>query len=260
MKAIIVAAGRGSRLVPHTDHYPKCFIPFAGATLLERQRAALGQSGVSEVVVVRGYKGENFDATGLRCFDNPIWAETNMVHSLLCAREAILDGDDWIISYGDILYESRVVQSLIDVPGERAVVIDTAWRALWMERFENPLDDAESLRLNRDGTIADIGCKVDSLDAIEGQYIGLLRFNGNSMADLAAFYDNAPDCADWLEGRARGNCHMTDLLRGLIHAGQPITAALIDGGWLEFDMPNDLALYQRLHEAGTLDRFWSDGE
>ena len=257
MKAIIVAAGRGSRLVPHTDHYTKCFIPFAGATLLDHQRAALENSGVSEVVVVRGYRGEKFDTTGLRCYENLNWATTNMVYSLLCAREVILDGDDWIISYSDIIYEPRGVQSLIESPSECAVVIDTAWQDLWSARFENPLDDAESLTLNHDGTIADIGRKVDNVDVIEGQYIGLLRFNAEAMAKLVAFYDQASVGASWLGGRPREKCYMTDLLRGLIHAGQPIMAATTDGGWVEFDTPEDLALYERLHSAGTLKQFWS---
>lgn len=257
MKAIVVAAGRGSRLVPHTDRYPKCFIPFAGKTLLDWQRAALERSGVSEVVVVRGYKGENFDAAGLRCFDNPNWATTNMVYSLLCARDAILDGDDWIISYGDILYEPRVVDSLNAAAGRCAVVIDRAWRRLWSARFETPLDDAESLRLNQDGTIAEIGQKVASLDVIEGQYIGLLRFKADAMADLVSFYESARDGDAWLRGRLLEKCFMTDLLQGFIDSGQAIHAAPTDGGWVEFDTPEDLALYEGLHAAGTLDQFWS---
>lgn len=256
MKALIVAAGRGSRLVPHTDHYPKCFIPFAGRRLIDWQMSALKSAGVHEVVAVRGYAAENFDGFGIRCFDNPRWAETNMVYSLMCAKEALLDGNDWIISYGDILYEERLPKALIAAPGTAGVVVDRQWLKLWSARAEDPLADAESLRVGADGNLIDIGRKVGQLCEIEAQYIGLLRFDAAALRALISFYEGARPGADWLMGRSLEKCYMTDLVRGFIAAGHPVRAVIVDGGWVEFDTNSDLDLYTGLLAAGTLGQFW----
>lgn len=80
MKAIILAAGRGSRMKGLTDQKPKCLVELRGKTLLEWQLKALREAGVSEIAVVTGYRRELLAAYGLTEFHNPRWAETNMLH------------------------------------------------------------------------------------------------------------------------------------------------------------------------------------
>lgn len=260
MKVIIVAAGRGTRLVPHTNHLPKCLLPFAGGRLFDWQRAAFAANGVTDITVVRGFMGEMFDPLGVGLRDNPEWQDTNMVYSLFCARDVLESGDSVIVSYGDIVYEPRVVATLLACPEDIAVVVDRNWLNLWQRRFDDPLDDAESLRLAEDGRIVDIGRKVTSLDEIEAQYIGLMKFSPQGAARLCEFYDSARDDAPWLMGRALRKCYMTDVLRGMHEAAIPIAAAVTEGGWLEFDTVNDLELFTRLYEHGDLTPLFDTGQ
>jgi choline kinase len=256
LQAVIVAAGRGSRLRPHTDHAPKCLLSFAGRTLIDWQRAALAANGITDVTLVRGYMGQKFDDLGLSLRTNPRWAETNMVYSLFCAKDILEAGKTVVVSYGDIIYEPRVVEALLTVSGDIAVAVDRNWRALWQERSNDPLSDAESLRVGDDGRIVDIGRKVASLDEIEAQYIGLMRFDRVGLEMLCDFYGSASDGDAWLLGRTRETCYMTDLLRGMIEAGCPVMAAEIEGGWLEFDTGADLTRYDRLAASGQLAPFF----
>src|SRR5438045_673554 len=85
MRAVILAAGRGSRMGPLTDATPKCLLPLGGRPLLEWQVAALRGAGIDTVGIVRGYNAHLFDGRALTTFENPRWAETNMVASLACA-------------------------------------------------------------------------------------------------------------------------------------------------------------------------------
>ena len=85
MKAIILAAGRGSRLKGLTDDRPKCLVELGGVRLLDWQLAALKAAGIEDVVVVTGYRADLLQAEGVRTIHNPDWARTNMVRSLLCA-------------------------------------------------------------------------------------------------------------------------------------------------------------------------------
>src|SRR5262245_21182913 len=103
MKAIILAPGRGSRMGTLTADRPECFAEIAGRPLRSLQMQALSAAGAEEIAVVRGYRAEVFDSFPLHRFDNPRWAETNMVSSLLCA-EPWLRAHDCIVSYADIFY------------------------------------------------------------------------------------------------------------------------------------------------------------
>ena len=82
-----------------------------------------------------------------------------------------------IVSYGDIVYSSEVLQELLKSNSDIAVTIDTDWESYWSKRNEDPLDDAETLKLRADGTISEIGRTPKSIDEIEGQYMGLMKFS-----------------------------------------------------------------------------------
>ncbi len=198
MKAVIVAAGRGDRLCPFTDHAPKCLLRFAGQPLLHWQIDALAASGIVDVGIVKGYLGETIVDRRLTSWTNPNWARTNMVHSLMYAREALCSGRRVVIAYGDIIYEPRVLATLLATTGPIVVAVDRNWRRLWEERMADPLADAESLRMNEGGEITDIGRKVSQLDEIDAQYMGLLCFAPEGAEAFTAFVDAAAPGATWL--------------------------------------------------------------
>jgi len=239
-RALILAAGRGSRLGPLTRDRPKCLVTLGGRTLLDWQRGALGAAGLARVAVVAGYRADQLRRTGLPCFENGAWASSNMVASLLAAR-AWLAGGPCVVSYGDIVYHPRIVQTLLACPYDVAIVYDRAWRVLWEDRFERPEEDAESLRV-RDGLVADIGRRVTELDRIEGQFLGLIRFSSAGWSHVER----------WLAGideETRRRIDTTTLLRELVDAGMHVGAAPVRGGWCEVDSERDLALYQTRLEA-----------
>lgn len=259
-RAIVLAAGRGSRLKRYTDSLPKCLLPFLGQTLLDRQIATLRACGITEIGLVRGYRPNAFDGRDLRIWTNERWQGTNMAYSLFCASEALREQTPLIISYGDIVYSTAVLRTLVETPGNIVVAVDQNWRKLWEARSDDPLKDAETLRLGPGQTIVDIGRKPSSLDEIEAQYIGLMYFTVEGLKRLREVYEQAAHNPEWLMGRPRERCYMTDLLRGLIAIGSPPKAAVIRGGWLEFDTDSDLELYTRLASEGSLSTFYSPGE
>ena len=101
MKAIILAAGRGSRMKDLTEDKPKCLVKLHGKSLLDSQLQALSDAGIAEIAIVTGYKRELLANRGLFEFHNSRWAETNMVSSLACAQEW-LETEPCIVSYSDI--------------------------------------------------------------------------------------------------------------------------------------------------------------
>ena len=108
------------------------------------------------------------EGKGDRLKENPRYFETNMVWTLFSAEEE-LEGD-LIISYGDIVYSREILQTLLDSKSDISVVIDKDWESYWRARNDNPLDDAETLRLSKNGRILELGQKPQSVDEIQGQY------------------------------------------------------------------------------------------
>jgi len=236
MKAIILAAGRGSRMKNLTDERPKCLVELRGKPLLEWQLAALREAGINEIAIVTGYMRELLADRSLVEFHNPRWAETNMVSSLACAQEW-LQVEPCIVSYSDIFYGAQAVQSLMESPAALAVTYDPNWLELWTQRFGDPLLDAETFRLKPDNTLAEIGNKPKSVEEVQGQYMGLLRFTPAGWAEVLRIRSG-------LTSAECDRMHMTGTLQKVIEAGKvPIAAVPYAGEWGEVDSAEDLAAY-----------------
>jgi choline kinase len=115
---------------------------------------------------------------------NPDYPTTNMVSTLMCAA-GLLDGnDDVIIAYGDIVYQTNVIEALVACPEPYSTTIDLQWQKLWEVRNENPLNDAETLRLDDQLNVLELGKKSNSLKDIEGQYMDSSKCRPNLLEKL----------------------------------------------------------------------------
>lgn len=237
MKAIILAAGRGSRMKSMTDDRPKCLVELRGKPLLEWQLNALYEAGISEIAIVTGYRRELLANRVPVEFYNPRWAETNMVSSLAYAYEW-LQAEPCIVSYSDIFYDASAVESLMTSQARLAVTYDPHWLKLWEKRFGDPLLDAETFRLQADGTLEEIGNKPQSVGEVQGQYMGLLRFTPKGWAEVVRIRS----------GLACDECdrmHMTGTLQKVIEAGRvPVAGVPYDKPWGEVDSVDDLKQYE----------------
>lgn len=238
MKALILAAGRGSRMGGLTEDRPKCLVELGGRPLIDWQMSALARAGIDEIGIVRGYRGDRLAGHGVRHFDNPRWADSNMVVSLLAADEWLAEASI-IVSYADIVYGADTVRALLAAPSAPITLsYDPDWLWLWRQRFPDPLSDAESFRLDG-GRIVDIGRRVGDLREIEGQYMGLLRFQPDGWQAVKKLLAGmSPGEVDRLD--------MTSLLRRLIERGTEVRGVAAVGRWGEVDSVSDLRLYETL--------------
>jgi choline kinase len=237
MKAIILAAGRGSRMKDLTEARPKCLVELRGKMLLDWQLEALRAAGLNEIAIVTGYKRELLANRGLAEFHNARWAETNMVSSLASAQEW-LEVEPCIVSYSDIFFSPGAVQSLMTCVALLGVTYDPNWLELWIKRFGDPLLDAETFRLTPEQTLAEIGNKPKSVEEVQGQYMGLLRFTPEGWAEVLRIRSG-------LTSEQCDKMHMTSTLQKVIDAGRVAIAAVpYDDEWGEVDSAEDLATYQ----------------
>lgn len=254
MRVIILAAGQGTRLRPYTDDRPKCLVQLQGRSLLQRQLAVLHAQGLQDITLIGGYRAECLASEGPEVIINPRFAETNMVSTLFCAQDRMVEGEDLLIAYGDIIYQPSVLRSLLAVDAPLAISIDRSWRRFWEIRMENPLDDAETLKLTSDGGITELGKKPKDYSEVQGQYMGLIKVRGDH---VAAFRDawHQMDRSVMRDGKDFDNMYMTTFLQSLIDSGWNARAAFTDNGWLEVDTVEDLDQYHEMIRTGQLDSF-----
>ena len=236
-KAIILAAGEGTRLRPYTLDRPKCLVEVDSRSLLDRQLAVLAAEGVDSVLMIGGYRAEMLQRPGVGLRLNPRYSETNMVWTLFSA-EADLEGNV-LICYGDIVYSREILQAILQSNADISVTIDLEWESYWRARNEDPLDDAETLKLHPDGRIYEIGQKPRSLQDIEGQYMGLIKLSPRGIDAFKQVFHDATAARN-LQGKPVERAYMTDLLQAVINAGYPVQSVPIKGGWVEVDTVGDL--------------------
>ena len=112
-RAIILAAGRGTRLAPLTDRMPKPLVPVNGTPIIATILDALNAAGISSITIVRGYCGEAFDTLRaqyphLAYIDNPDWSTANNISSIALAGRAGLLADSYVIE-GDLYLASPAI-------------------------------------------------------------------------------------------------------------------------------------------------------
>lgn len=254
--AIILAAGTGSRLRPHTNDRTKVMVELFGRPILDRQMDVFDEHGIDDVVVVTGYAAESVPEGPYRTVHNERYAESNMVESLFTARDALRSGGDVVVAYGDIVFESDVLGAVLEKDAPATVAVDRKWHRYWSLRMDDPLEDAETLRLKGSDRIVELGKTPSSLEEIEGQYMGLMRFRSDLARRLPGIYDRMDRGAIY-DSEPFSNLYMTAFLQYIIDRGHEIRAAFVENGWLEVDTCDDLELYERLNEDERMDSLFS---
>jgi histidinol-phosphate/aromatic aminotransferase/cobyric acid decarboxylase-like protein len=146
MQAIILAAGMGKRLGEYTQDNTKCMLEVNGVRLIDRALETLHNVGVSRVVLVVGYKGQNvkdyvgsdYKGTPIEYVDNPVYDKTNNIYSLYLAKDYMLT-EDTLLLESDLIYEPAVVQKLFDDDSPNIALVDKY--ESWMDGTVVTLDE-----------------------------------------------------------------------------------------------------------------------
>lgn len=152
MKALILAAGIGSRLRPITEIKPKCLVSVAGRPILDYQIQAYASAGIRDIIIVAGHKVEKIrqycnglDGADVKIIENTDYATTNNMYSLYLAAEE-LKGREFILSNGDVIFSSDIISSLMHAPS----------RDLIAAQASSHNEESMKITINQSGYICDI--------------------------------------------------------------------------------------------------------
>ncbi|MDX9786693.1 MAG: phosphocholine cytidylyltransferase family protein [Desulfobacterales bacterium] len=230
MKAIVLSAGQGKRLLPLTSELPKCLLPIGGKTLIEWQIDELNKCGITQITVVTGYRSEKVKAVLDRRYEpgqvktlyNEAYAKTDNLVSCWAAREEMTE--DFLLLNGDTLFEKGVIAHLFASPPLPVTVVVSC-----KERY-----DADDMKVEMaDGRLVKIG-KDLAPENVHGESIGMILFRGQGPGlfryALEKALDNPTALHQWYLS-----------VIGEMAREMPVSTCLINGlKWCEIDYPSDL--------------------
>lgn len=240
-KAILLSAGKGSRLLPLTAERPKCLIELSGRSLLEWQLDALAGAGIGEVVVVTGFREELVEEVitprpGVRTLFNPFYHVADNLGSVWLAR-AEFDRDVLLLN-GDTLVSPALLARVVKAePGPIAVTVD-----------EKDDYDADDMKVLREGDRLQRIGKALEPGAYNAESIGLLAFRGEGPR---LFVNQVDRMMRQPDGTRRWYLRAID---ALAQAGADVRTVSIRGEeWQEVDFPEDV------EQARALTARWAKG-
>jgi choline kinase/GT2 family glycosyltransferase len=232
-KAVILAAGSGTRLGRIHGGLPKCLLELGGRTLIERQLDALRAVDISSIIVVVGCEADRVRGLrqrGLAFIENPRFRETDSLYSLWLARHQLPDG--FVLANSDVLFDPLLLADLVNDPHEDALLISRTGDA-----GSGRLDEEATKVKVTNGRVVDIGKELDMSDA-DGEYVGIAKFGPSGSRQLL-------DIVDGLVSRGRQQDIVPHALRELL-TRQRVYAVDARRPWIEIDFEHDL------HRAATL--------
>ncbi len=249
MRAIIIGAGRGRRLMPMTANSPKCFAEVGGRRILDWTLDALRANGVSEICFVGGYRIDQVRAAypELEYRHNTGWRDNNILESLFYAED--LMDQPFICCYSDILFNAAAVENLLASDADISLVVDTAWLIRYEHRTEHPSDDAEKVMVN-DGIVTRVHRGIEETQA-HGEYIGLAMFSSTGAEILRRNYHRCRSQYSgqaWREAPVFEKAYKIQLFQEMIENGVRMRHVDTPGAYIEIDTQQDFE-YARRHWA-----------
>lgn len=231
-RALILAAGLGSRLAPITDNCPKSLVPVNGQPILMKQIANLHQSGITEITIISGYKSEILEKAvhdiypEIRIINSVNYATTNNMYSAYLGKES-MNGESFLMMNADVFYDASVIAALLNCDAENAIVTDIG---TYLEESMKVVEVNERL--------VNISKNVTEVEAL-GASIDVYKFSAKGGAKFFA------KCAEYIEDRKElkmwSEVALNDILSEVTFKACPLV-----GRWMEIDNHDDLKAAEKL--------------
>ncbi len=233
MKAIIIAAGTGTRLYPITKDIPKSLVDVGqGLTLLETQLHSLKECGIKDIVMIIGYRADQIEAKlsqfttdfNFEIVYNPFFESSNNLVSVWMARHCF--SDEFITINGDDMFNASVIKDLLNSPHHITIVTD--------EKDQYDDDDMKIISVN--GLVKRVSKKIPLSEA-NGESVGIIKFSG----------EGPHIYKDMLESMVRDPKYMNvfylKAIQNIIDAGHDVHFSQCDPrDWGEIDFHPDLEM------------------
>ncbi len=232
MKALILAAGLGTRLSPITDSCPKSLVQVNGKPILLKQIENLLENSISDITIVSGYKADVLKNTvhalypDINIIESVDYATTNNMYSAYLANK-VLCGEEFLMMNADVFFDSSVITELLKHKGSNAIVVDIG----------NYIEESMKV-VEKNGRLIEISKAITPENAL-GSSIDVYKFSKDAGK---AFFEK---CKEYIEENGElkkwSEVALNDILPEVEFSACPLV-----GRWLEIDNHDDLAAAEQL--------------
>jgi len=252
MRAIIIAAGKGTRLFPLTKNTPKSLIEIGnGITMLESQLHSLKENNIKDVTIIVGYRAEQIEAKikkyagdfNINTVFNPFYETSNNLISVWMARHFMQE--DFITINGDDIFKPSVIGNLLKSESNITMVADE----------KNYYDDDDMKIVHKDGLVLQVSKKIPAEEA-NGESVGIIKFTGKGRQ----IYIDTLD--EMVRDEENMNAFYLKAIQQIINKGYPVNFSMCKpDDWGELDFHPDLVLIkQYLRRSNLLDTIFPNKE
>jgi choline kinase len=228
-RALILAAGLGTRLRGQWDEQPKGLLPVDGLSLIARSVAHLQAAGLRDIVLVTGHLASRYEEwasnlDGIRCVHNPDFARAGSFFSL-CIGAAAQPGP-FLLLESDLLYEPATLDALLNHPHPDLVLAG-----------QSPMHDKVFVTASPKGRLTGLSKRPEAAAGACGEFVGITKISGELATRLLAL--RSPDRAGW------------DYETALVRAADTMDVRVLarpELAWCEID--------DGLHWARAMDLVW----
>jgi choline kinase len=245
MKAVILAAGQGTRIRSVHGERPKCLIEVGDQTILDHQLDALSMAGIDEVAIVVGYEkeqiirhvGTRLDPawSTIEFIENPVYSGTNNIYSLWCARKW-LRNEGFICLNADVIFEPGILDAAIESTAPISMIVDPEWRD-------------ETMKVIIHNNLVVRMSKTITKDQCHGTYIGITTFRRQIHE---GFFGKMEQLVDAGRVNEFFNVAVQELANEGVGVGFTTTGGL---AWAEIDDPADLTFARQYIFPQLANRF-----
>ncbi|NWK01774.1 phosphocholine cytidylyltransferase family protein [Marine Group I thaumarchaeote] len=253
MKAIIVAAGTGSRLGELAKDTPKSLIDVNGQSILKRQISVFKKLGISDITVIIGPHTEKFTFKNISFIQDKNYLEHDILSSLMLARSIM--HDDIIVSYGDVIFDEHILQSLINFKGSIGLCIDLNWEKNYDGKKQELKQEATTVQIKNNMCTKIVDGRELAKSKIKGnskysnykrqklgEFVGLMRLSKHGSTIFIKRYEELINShiGPFHEAPSISQAYFTDMLQELIDNDTEILPIPVQGKWCEIDTIEDL--------------------
>ena len=247
MKAIILAAGEGSRMGKLTQNIPKPLVTVNGKSIIQRQITLFHEKKIDDIIIVTGPTSDKFNFKNVVYVNDLDHKKHDTLGSLIIARDYM--NDEIIITYADQIFDEKIMESVNNFSGDIGIAVDLDWEKNYVNRDQHPKSEAENILINGN-EILEIRKNISACKENEkiGECLGLMKFSRKASK---VFLDKYSE----LEISHQGKFHnapslekafISDMIQELIDSEINVEPILILGNWCEVDTPQDLEIAQKI--------------